>query len=305
MRHRCSIVLFVWAAALSAGMSAVVLCSLVIGAQPCEGEILKPETAAAFENYIRSKEALANRELSDKKTFLEVDGLSESDRRQAYAALRQGRIITQRDETACGPAACPEAPGGLIHDWVGIVFVPGVSLSQALSALQDYNRDVAYYQPEVVQSKLLASSGSEFKVFLRLKRVEVITAVFDTEYEIRYTTRDATHAYSRSHSTRIAEVEDAGKASEHDRPPGDDRGLLWRLYSYWRFYQADGGVYIQCDAVSLTRDVPAGFGWMLGPFLEQIPAESLRFTLDATRTALSARTNGALAASRKISTNDH
>ncbi len=187
-----------------------------------------------------------------------------------------------------------EVSGGLIHDWVGITFVPGVSLLQTLSALQDYDRDAAYFRPEVVQSKLLASSGSEFRVFLRLKQVEVVTAVFDTEYDIRYSNLDATHAYSRSYSTRVVEVEDAGRPSEHGLPPGDDRGFLWRLDSYWRFYQADGGVYIQCNAVSLTRDMPAGPGWMFRPFIEKIPAESLRFTLESTRTALTAGTNHAV-----------
>jgi hypothetical protein len=71
------------------------------------------------------------------------------------------------------------------------------------------------------------------------------------------------------------------------------------LYSYWRFYQADGGVYIQCNAISLTRDVPAGLGWLIHPFIENIPAESLRFTLDATRTALENKSGSASEASRK------
>jgi hypothetical protein len=283
----------------------LVLWSLGIGGQPCSAEQLKPQTVQAFENYIRSKEALQNRELREGKVFLQVDNLPEADRMQAYAALRQGQIVIHRDETACAPAACPEVSGGLIHDWVGITFVPGVSLLQTLSALQDYDRDAAYYRPEVVQSKLLASSGSEFRVFLRLKQVEVVTAVFDTEYDIRYSNLDATHAYSRSYSTRVVEVEDAGRPSEHGLPPGDDRGFLWRLDSYWRFYQADGGVYIQCNAVSLTRDMPAGLGWMFRPFIEKIPAESLRFTLESTRTALTAGTNHAVAASRTISTENH
>jgi hypothetical protein len=181
---------------------------------------------------------------------------------------------------------CTEVPGGIIHDWTGLVFVSSVSLAQVLSQLEDYDRDTLYYQPEVVKAKLVSKAGDEFRVFLRLKRVELITVVFDTQYDVQYSYLDPTHAASRSYSISIQEVENAGTPGERDLPAGDDRGFLWRLYSYWRFYQADGGVYIQCNAISLTRDIPLGLGWMARRFLDKIPEESLRFTLDATRTML-------------------
>jgi hypothetical protein len=47
-------------------------------------------------------------------------------------------------------------------------------------------------------------------------------------------------------------------------------------------------VYIQCEAISLTRDIPTGLGWMIGRFVESIPRESLTFTLQSTRRALEA-----------------
>ena len=125
-----------------------------------------------------------------------------------------------------------------------------------------------------------------FRVFLRLKETYVLTVVFDTEYEIKYLTIDSTHAASISHSTRITEIESAGSPQEHATSPKDNHGFLWRLNSYWRFYQADGGVYIQCNAISLTRDAPAGLKWLAGPFIENVPRESLNFTLSATREAL-------------------
>jgi hypothetical protein len=255
---------------------------------PSRAEQLGKNTAAAFDQYVRSKEARSNQELAGGKIFLWVDALPPEARSRAYSRLQQGQIITRRSEE-CASEHCTAVPGGLIHDWTGIVFIPGVSMSQAIAALQDYDRDVDYYQPQVLQSKLLERSGDVFRVFLRLKQVKVVTVVLDTEYEIHYTHLDPSHAYSSSYSTRIAEVEHAGEPQAHDRPVGDDRGFLWRLYSYWRFYEADGGTYLQCDAVSLTRDVPAGLGWLIQPFIEDIPGESLRFTLNATRTALVTR----------------
>src|ERR1700674_754194 len=155
-----------------------------------------------------------------------------------------------------------------------------------MSMLQDYDHDSEYYNPQVLQSKLVEHSGNDFKIFLRLKRVQVVTVVLDTDYDVHFTTLDAGHAFSNSYSTRIVEVENAGEPQESYKPVGDDHGFLWRLDAYWRFYQADGGVYVQCNAISLTRDIPIGLGWLAGPFIENVPRESLDFTLTATREAL-------------------
>jgi hypothetical protein len=137
-----------------------------------------------------------------------------------------------------------------------------------------------------MRAKLLSRSGNNFHVFLQLKQTHVITVVLDTEYEIQYLVIDDVRAAAHSHSTRITEVENADSPQERSVGSQDDHGFLWRLNSYWHFYQVDGGVYIQCNAISLTRDVPTGLGWLIGPFLENIPRESLRFTLTATRQAL-------------------
>ena len=63
-------------------------------------------------------------------------------------------------------------------------------------------------------------------------------------------------------------------------------GYLWRLNSYWRFEERDGGVYLECESVSLTRDIPFGLGWIVGPFVTSLPRESLEFTLQTTRKKL-------------------
>jgi hypothetical protein len=275
------------------------IAAIGIGVRPTRAEQLKKETAAAFGQYIRLKETRDERQISGQQAFLWIDDLPEPIAREAYAKVKRGEVLTRRNQD-CGAPDCSAIPGGLIHDWVGVVFIPGVSLAQAMSALQDYDRDADYYRPQVLKSKLLDRSGDVFHVFLRLKQVHVITVVLDTEYEVHYRYLDDAHAVSRSYSTRIAEVENGGEANERDRAPGDDRGLLWRLYSYWRFYQADGGIYIQCNAVSLTRDVPAGLGWLIRPFIQKIPSESLSFTLDATRAAITMKFEGASNGSRDI-----
>jgi len=100
-------------------------------------------------------------------------------------------------------------------------------------------------------------------------------------------------AHSRSSAVRIAEVENAGTSDEREKAPGDDGGFMWRMETWWRMEERDGGVYVQSEVASLTRDIPTGLGWMIRPFVTGIPKESLTFTLQATRKAVEAQRRGA------------
>jgi hypothetical protein len=246
---------------------------------------LQSAAAKAFDDYIHKTEARMSDELLHGPNFLWIDRLPNEQRSKAYEDLRAGRVAVENADVSKTSSALP-VPGGLIHDWKSIVFVPGVSLDEALALLEDYDHDDDYFAPDVIASKLLARDGDQFHVYLRLKRKYVVTAVFDTEYEVRYARLNATRAVSQSRSTRIEEIQNAGQSNEQEIPAGSDHGFLWRLNSYWRFEQANGGVFIECQAISLSRDVPEGLGWAVKPFIERIPRESLRFTLQATRAAL-------------------
>jgi hypothetical protein len=263
----------------------ILLASLSLASPLCAAQTPSPETTKAFNSYIEAAEARNNEELLARRNFLWIDDSPERERERTYSLLKRQQTII-RHSASCASRDCSIIPGGLIHDWTGITFVPGVTLQQTLAALQDYDRDADYYRPTVLRAKLLSRARNSFRVFLRLKETHVHTVVLDTEYEIQYLVIDSTHAASISHSTRITEIENAGSTQEHATSPKDNHGFLWSLNSYWRFYQADGGVYIQCNAISLTRDIPTGLGWLVAPFIENVPRESLDFTLTATREAL-------------------
>jgi hypothetical protein len=133
---------------------------------------------------------------------------------------------------------------------------------------------------------MVEHNGGDFKVHYRLRKKKVVTVILDTDYEVHRHTIDTAHAYSDSYSTRIAQVENAGEPNEHELPPGKDGGYMWRLNSYWRYFESGRGVYVQCEAISLTRDIPAALNWIIAPFIESIPKESLEFTLQSTRSAV-------------------
>jgi hypothetical protein len=61
------------------------------------------------------------------------------------------------------------------------------------------------------------------------------------------------------------------------------------MNSDWRFEEQDGGVYVETESISLTRDIPTGVGWIVKPFITSIPRESLLMTLGSTRSAVEAR----------------
>jgi hypothetical protein len=172
-------------------------------------------------------------------------------------------------------------PTGLIHDWTGAVFLPGVTLEQTLALVRDYDRHKQYYKPEVVDSRVLSHDGNDYLIYLRLLKKQILTVVLDTEHEVRYRQVDATRWRSNSRTTKISEL-------DHGRPlpPGTGHGFLWRLNSYWRFEERDGGTWVECQAVSLTRDIPTGLGWLIDPIVRKLPRESLANTLKETRAAL-------------------
>jgi hypothetical protein len=169
---------------------------------------------------------------------------------------------------------------------VGTVLIPKVTVAQLLALVQDYDHSHQNYAPDVVKSRLVSHNGDDFQVFMRLRKHKIVTVVLDTDYNVHYGRLDATHQFSFSRSTRVSEIADPGSPNERTLATGHDHGFMWRLNSYWAFEQVEDGVLVECEAISLTRDIPAGLGWMIGPFVNSIPRESLQFTLGATRSAL-------------------
>ena len=246
---------------------------------------LKTETREAFDRYVKRVEARNEGELKRGTDLLWVDGLPEKQRAEAYAGLKSGEVKMQKLEILDNgkPMACP---GGMIHHWTGAVFVPRAKLEDVLGVLEDYDKHSVYYAPDVERSKIASRDGDHFRVFLRFRRHKVITVVLNTEHEVQYFHDAPGRAHSRSSAVRIAEVENAGKSDEREKAPGDDGGFMWRMETWWRMEERDGGVYVQSEVASLTRDIPVGLGWMIKPFVTDIPKESLTFTLQATRKAV-------------------
>ena len=256
--------------------------SLLASAPPAA---FKPKTMEAFATYVQATDVRNVSELQKGKDLLWVDTLPQAARDRAYQSLARGELQIERRTNGEDGHAIP-CPEGMIHHWEGLVYIPGVHVDDVLRILEDYDQHSSYYAPDVIASKLESREGQHFRVFLRFRRQKVITVVLNTEHDVRYFRDGPDRAHSRSSATHIAEVDHPGKFNEHEKPREGDGGFLWGMDTWWRMEEKDGGIYLQSEVVSLTRDIPAGLAWMIGPLVTSIPKDTLAFTLEATRKAV-------------------
>jgi len=174
----------------------------------------------------------------------------------------------------------------MLHDWRGTAFAPGATAADFERLMTDYNAYPQHFSPQVLQTRILAHQNDFFRVLMRVRQKHVITVVMDTTYDITYGRLGAKRGYSISRSTQVQEIASPGTSSERAMSSKEEHGFLWRLNTYWSYEERDGGLYMQIESVSLTRSIPNGLAWIIRPFVESIPRESLEFTLRAATNAL-------------------
>ena len=276
---------------------AFLLVAVFLAAQGLRAAELRPAASAAWEGYIGLTEQRIAGELEDGKKVLATDFLADSESRTTRSLLRNGQSSIRRLKTTDRNGKEIPVPDGMIHHWLGGIFVPGVTLDSLLRWLQDYDRHERYFQ-EVERSKLVSHNGPEFQIFYRLRRKKVLTVYYNTFHTVVYRQQDPRRASSRSFTTKIAELDNPGTAEEKEKPDGTDRGFLWRLNSYWRFQEADGGVFVECESVSLSRTIPFGLSWLIKGYVESIPRESLENTLTSIRDGIAKSASQAASTTR-------
>ena len=196
------------------------------------------------------------------------------------ARLRRGEVVVEK----LGPDGDP--PGAMLHHWRARAFVAGARAADVERVLRDVAAYPRVYAPQVERARVTAALGDRVRTTMRVRQKHVLTVVMDTDYDVEFGRLDAGRGGSWSRSTRVAEISGAGGAHERALGPGEDHGFLWRQNTYWSWAEADGGLYLEIESLTLTRAIPTGLGWAVGPFVESVPRESLEFTLRATAAAL-------------------
>jgi hypothetical protein len=265
---------------LSQVLAAVALATLFSPMRVAAAD-LKPETLQAWEAYPQAAKARNHKRLADGASFLSIDAEPADS-----AKLRQGDVIA----SPAGPNVPLKVPSGLIHDWAGAIFIPNASIGDVMSIVRDYDHYQAIYHPNVVGSKPIEMGESEDRFSMMIMNKSFFAkSALDSDYRSTFVRVDDQHWYSTTETTRVQELADYAAASQHLLPEGHGTGIIWRLYSFARYEERDGGVYIELEAIALSRDIPATLHWIVDPVVRRVSRSSLvtslQQTADAVRTS--------------------
>jgi hypothetical protein len=250
---------------------------------------LESGTSSAWEEYIQSATARMQQRLAPNTAFLWTD---ESPDR--LARVKAGEIVV----APVGAQSPKKVPSGLIHDWIGTVFVPHARMSDALQIVRDYSKYKDLYQPGVIDSKTISTGEDRDLYSMQLmNRALLLKTAFTADYEACYVQVDERRVYSIARSDRIQEIENYGAPAQRVLPEGQGHGIIWRLFAVTRYLERDGGIYIEFEAIVLSRDIPVSIRWMVEPVVRRVSRSSLATSLEQTERAVRARTEVAKSSS--------
>ncbi len=231
---------------------------------------LQPETVQAYDRYVKLTET-ESRERSAKGAYLWLD---QHKREKSLVWLNQNFTTTHRTVEI-------EVPNGVIQDWIGEVFLPGMTIERVRDVLLDFARYKEFFPSEVAESRLEKRDGDHFEAFLRFSKRQIRKVMLNAKCSVQYEAQDPLHVSIAARSTHIGEVRNPSKKPyEEEQPAESEYGFLWRLTWYWRLEQADGGVYAELEVVSLSKDEGLlGRGRLMNGFVDRFSKE---FTEDMT-----------------------
>jgi hypothetical protein len=242
----------------------------------------RPETLDAWGDYVRLTEDRIEDELGAGRGFFASDFEASEPGPAERDALVRGEVVVREMKTTRADRSGIEVPAGSIHHWRGAIFIPGVTLDAVLDAVRHPEVET-HRQEDVLEARVIERTPEFVHVYLKLVRSGIVDATYNTEHQAHYRRHGSTRASSRTVSLRIAELEGAGTPGEREKAPGEDRGFLWRLNSYWRYAQVDGGVRVECESLSLGRSIPFLVRPLVGPIAASVARESMERTLTAMR----------------------
>jgi hypothetical protein len=250
-----------------------------------EGADLNTDTLKAWNLFVESQEKRITEELASQNNFLVLDFQKSPDSDLERRSILSGNVSIKPVASEKSGSGEIRIPGGMIHHWRGSIWVPGMNLDFVLSRVQHPELETTR-QEDVLDSRVLERSFDQMKLYIKLQRSRIITAVYNTEHSVRFYHHGNGRASSRSISTKIAEVEHLNDNKEREKPVGQDRGFLWKMNSYWRYQQVAGGVIIECESITLSRSIPYLLETLISPIVRNIAKESMQRTLQSMRVRL-------------------
>lgn len=253
------------------GVSCAALWNVAAAAAP------PAETLRAFDRYAA---AVEDRIRSDSGTANFLRALPDE---SARARVRKGEVLVESAQ-ALGLKPDIAIPKGQVQHWIGAAFLENVTIDDVLPRLRNYNNRSKYMAPDIIASRLEDRQGDVFHVYMRLAEKSILSGVFDLHLRVVYRAEGPGRLAIASRSTSVVVVADSS-APASSAPVGSavkDQGLLWVLNHYWRILQMDGGLYVECEALVLSRRTPVLLDWIAPPLIARAARGSLIKTIHAT-----------------------
>jgi hypothetical protein len=245
---------------------------------------LQPDTLKAWRASVETTERRIAKELSSSNGFLALDFQDPAHAVRDRKAVIAGEIQTKQVSTDPKGERI-RVPDGMIHHWRGSAFIPGVTLGFVLSRIQNPTAEDTK-QEDVLDSRVLERTPEQLRLYLKLQRSKIVTVMYNTEHLVQYKLNGTDRASSQSIATKIAEIERLSGNREKEKPEGHDRGFLWKMNSYWRYQQVEGGVIVELESMTLSRSIPSFLQAIARPIINSIARESMERTLQSMRARL-------------------
>jgi hypothetical protein len=260
---------------IPAGLTVLILLYLPVGLNAGE---LRPATLQAWDQYVELAKARMQARLQPAGQFLWI-----GEQPGGRERVRAGEILVAPIDEHIPKGV----PSGLIHDWIAAAFLPNTTIAEILRVTRNYDRYPEFYKPYVMEAKPLSQKEEEdrFSMTLLNKSLFQRTAL-ENDYETTYFRISSSRACSVSHTTRVQEIDDLGRPNQHEMPVDTGNGYIWRLCSFSRMEEADGGVYVELEALALSRDVPGAFRWFVDPIVRRVSKDAMTTTLKQTSDAV-------------------
>ncbi|HZU28646.1 MAG TPA: hypothetical protein VFA04_24185 [Bryobacteraceae bacterium] len=254
----------------------VLFAALLTGAMGLDAADLRDDTLDAYRDYIQQAQTAALR--GGQSRFLWIDGSPENLQR-----VRAGEIVV-----APVGRTPRRVPNGLVHDWIGAAFIPHATLDEVFAIVRDYSRYHDFYGPLVIDSRPFECHPEQCRFELLMANHALFSkSALDGEYSETYTRVGETRWYSIAQSTSMRQIDHYGQADERRLPADEGSGYIWRIFSISRFEERDGGVYVELEAIALSRGIPASLHWFVDPIVRRVARDSLTTSLEKTRVAVS------------------
>ncbi len=257
--------------------TAILLSLLLLAVPAAVAGGLNPATAKAWEEYVGSARAHMQARLGAATCFLWAEEDASRLRR-----LHAGEILVVPGEDGTPR----HIPGGLIHHWLGAMFIPKATLPEVLSALRAYQQYPAYY-PSVVSSRLISRDGPT-DYFTSIERHQAMFSkiALDADFTSTYFEPGGKRAYNVATTTRLQQIQDYGGRHPQELGPFAPKAYVWDLATITRYLERDGGVYLELEGMALSRDVPAALRWLVEPFVRQAAQDTMEASLRQSRHAV-------------------